>query len=176
MKDKIFTFLDDQSVVGFTGYINFLDPSNSQIIGTIFFMNGHILGSKYGSFSSHKGLINLLIKLTESEYRVVLEPGIIGKTDRKLNLSVKALKKDFESVFAEYLKSKDLKPPKDLTLVVNPQYLKDQKTLTVPEFNLLTTIVDYSKVEDVYKNSQLIDFEITNILVNLRKKEAIKVL
>jgi hypothetical protein len=176
LKERIFTFLDDQAVVGFTGYINFLDPKSSQLIGTIFYMGGRILGSKYGSFSSHKGLINLLIRLTESEYRVVLEPGIIGKTDRKLNLSVKVLEKEFELVFTEYLKSKDLKPPKDLTLVVSPEYFTAQKPLTIPEFDLLTTIVDYSKVEDVYKNSQLLDFEITNILVSLRKKEAIKVL
>jgi hypothetical protein len=39
----------------------------------------------------------------------------------------------------------------------------------------MCTISDYSDVSEIYKNSKLLDFEITNALVNLRKKDALKV-
>ncbi len=176
MKEKFFKYLEDQSLVGFSGYINFLDPENSRLIGTILFSSGKILGVQYGKKESYKSLINLIINVLESGYRAVQEPGLVETKSQKLNISVSHLEKKFSESYELYLKSKELKPPRDLNLLVNPDYIKEAKPLTPSEFSLLSTIVDHNNVEDIYKNSELLDFELTNLLVDLKKKNALKVL
>jgi len=46
----------------------------------------------------------------------------------------------------------------------------------VEKFKVAKYLVDPKLVKDIYQNIDLTDMEITNILVELRKKNAIKVL
>jgi hypothetical protein len=47
--------------------------------------------------------------------------------------------------------------------------------VTSDEFEVLAGLTDYNKVGDIYKNVNLLEYEITNALVSLRMKKALRV-
>ena len=89
--------------------------------------------------------------------------------------TIDEIKKDAQLHFQDYINAKKLKPSPDLRLVLNPEILTSKEDLSPREFDLMSVITEWCKVSDIYKYSKMMDFEITNALVSLRKKRAIKV-
>ena len=61
----------------------------------------------------------------------------------------------------------------NLKLVINSNIVDNGQSLTSDEFDVLKTLCDYNKVEEIYKNSKIAKHRVTNALVQLRKKKAI---
>jgi hypothetical protein len=66
-------------------------------------------------------------------------------------------------------------PPKNILLEIVPDAIFQDVDITGEEFDLMLTLCHYKLVKDVYDHCPLLDFEITNALVSLRNKKALKV-
>ncbi len=169
--------LSEQSAFGFTGKINVLIKSSSQLYGTIYQNEGSIVGAIAQQFSGKKALFKMVFLDVESSnyLKYVVEPEIIKNENIKMNLSYIDLKAESQTYFQTYIDSKKLKPPMDLQLIVNPEIVVNQENLTPEEFDTLSLLTEWSKVSDVYSQTKLLEFELTNSLVSLRRKKAIRV-
>jgi hypothetical protein len=109
------------------------------------------------------------------KYKFVVEPEIINKVVFDFELTFEEITATAGKLFPEFLKAKKLRPSNHLKLLVNPEIIINEETLTPEEFGILITLTEFSKVIDVYQVSNFLEFEITNALVSLRKKKAILV-
>ncbi len=169
--------IEEQSSFGFTGRINVLKATDGQFLGVIFLKDGDVVSSQFARKTGLTALISLLIADLESlvDYRLVVEPEIVNESDVEFGLKVSDIKARSSKLYQEHLEAKKLRPPNELRLMINPSYINDGEKPDSTEFAILKTLVEYSKVEDVYKHTDLFEFEITKGLVGLRKKSAIKV-
>jgi hypothetical protein len=169
--------LKDQSAFGFTGKINALLKSNGQFFGVVYQSEGYIVDAKVQNISGKKGLLNLIfIDVEKDDYlKFVVEPEVLNHENFTMKLSFEELKKDAEKKFAHYLSSKKLKPPGNLKLLIDPEIIVNNDQITPEEFDVLALLSEWCLVSDIYKYSKLMDYEVTDALVTLRKKKAIKV-
>lgn len=86
------------------------------------------------------------------------------------------MKRKTAEVVTNYKEHRAQRPPMSLKLLVEPNFLVSGEELTEIEYNLLCTMSDYNLVEDLYKNSPMLEYEITMALVSLRKKNALRVI
>ena len=63
-----------------------------------------------------------------------------------------------------------------MKLLPRAEVIESNIEISPQEYSLLCTLSDYNMVDDVYNNNEMLDFEITQALVSLRKKEIIKVI
>lgn len=173
----LFEVLDEQVVVAFTGRINVLDQSSREFLGAVYLKNGEVIETKYAGASGEKSFYRLVTHDFNPtyNYRYIVEPELVSEI-RKIHYPYSVLKRRASKIVEELQKSISLRPPNNLKLIINSEILTNDTKITETEFRLLSTISDYSEVEKIYENSSLLDFEITNSLVSLRKKRALKVI
>ena len=104
-----------------------------------------------------------------------MEAEIINLRQKKIHIPFAVLKRRLVEIADKTAQAQDSKPPNNLKLLINPTIMGGDQPLNSFEFRVLCTLSDYNKVADVYKNNSLLDYEITNALVGLRQKGAIKV-
>ncbi len=173
---EIFKLLEEQQLVCFSGNINILNRSTAASIGTILFYEGKVINAKMGKMPAYKSFIQLCIKVISSEnYSFVVEPEIINEKEEKISFPLNMLKEKTLKAYNEFIKADKNKPPESVQLLPREDFFESEEKVTPEEFKLLCTISDYSRVRDIYENSTLLDYEVTNALVSLRKKQAIKV-
>lgn len=176
MRD-LFKLFEDQAIVLFTGKINALDKDNSSLVGSITFVEGVLCDARFSGVSGYKGFYSLLFEWkSKDSLKFVVEPELINVDKKSIHLPISTLKRKFEEIYNEFLEAEKHRPPKNIKILVKPEFIESSIEVEQVEYNLLCTISDYNKIEDIYKNSELLDYEITNALVNLRKKDAIKVI
>lgn len=146
-------------------------------MGVIFIKDGDIVESEFTEVSGQKAFYRLVIQEFNptANLKYIVEPELVNKI-RKIHYPYSVLKRKSSEVVTEYKKSIKLKPPGNLKVLIDESIVTNGTNVSETEFRLLNTISDYSKVSDIYKNSELLDFEITNSLVSLRKKRALKVI
>ncbi|NOT79217.1 MAG: hypothetical protein HOP07_09490 [Bacteriovoracaceae bacterium] len=169
--------LKEQASFGFTGKINILLRNNSQFIGVIYQEEGLLVGAESRELKGKKALLKLIFEDVESHdlYKFVVEPELVSPDLHSMKVTIDEVKTEAQVHFQDYINAKKLKPSPDLRLVLNPEILISNEDLTPREFDVMSVITEWCKVSDIYKYSKLMDFEITNALVSLRKKRAIKV-
>jgi hypothetical protein len=174
---SLFNVVEEQINVGFTGKVNVLDDNTKQIYGYVVLHEGEVLKAMFKQVTGLKGLYNLLIEEQEHQnLDYVVEPELVQKESREIHFPFSIIKKRAEEVLAKYAEGKSNRPPNSLKLTVNPDFINVGEDVTGEEYDLLCTISDFNRVEDIYKNCPLLDYEITNALVSLRKKKALKVI
>lgn len=178
MSDKLlFDVIEEQVAVGFTGKVNILDINSGQIYGHVVLHEGDVLSVMFKNVTGLKALINLLIDESEQiGFKFVVEPEIVNAQEKNIHYPLSVLKKKAEEAFGNYQENKSNIPPKNIKLAVEPSFIVSDHEVSGNEFDLLTTITDYNLIEDIYKNCPLLDYEITNALVSLRRKKALKVI
>lgn len=177
MNKSLLKTLDEQVQVGFTGKVNVLDSFTKQLYGSIGIYEGEIVHCVFQGVVGLKAFYNIVIEEYENDkFNYIVEPELIDQTKKNIYYSFGHLKNKVSEVFQNYEKSKALRPPENIKLVINSSFVSAGDEVTAQEYDLLGTISDFSKVEEIYKNSSLLDYEITNALVSLRKKQAIKVI
>ena len=179
MKNKgLLKILKEQFVFGFTGRVNVLLSRNDQYLGAIFQKDGKVIHSEYESFRGKKALYKILFDDIDDEIslKFLIEPEIISENLQTFEYSFDSLYEKVKERYPLYSKTKKLKPPTDIRLGVSPAFIISGEKILSEEFDILCNIISSPKVADVYSNSLLYDYEITNYLVSLRKKQALKVL
>ncbi|MEX0799284.1 MAG: hypothetical protein WEB87_05665 [Bacteriovoracaceae bacterium] len=175
-RNELIPLLDEQTSVGFTGKINALDSNSSRLLGDIEIFEGEIFGAQYEDVQGLKAFYNLCVASFDSErhFKYVVEPEII-QSSKTIHFPFSVLKRKVAEIVSLYKENKDLKPPEGLKLLINPKFIEEGDAVTGEEYDLLCAISDYNTVKDIYKNCDLLDYQITNALVSLRKKKAITV-
>ena len=179
MKNKgLLKVLKEQFVFGFTGRINVLLGHNDQYLGAIFQKDGKVIHSEYEGFRSKKALYKIIFDDIDDDIplKFLIEPEIISENIQTFEYSFDSLYEKVRERYPLYSKTKKLKPPTDIRLGVSSAFVIAGEKILPEEFDVLCNIVLSPKVADIYSNSLLYDYEITNYLVSLRKKEALKVL
>mgnify|MGYP006298373833 CR=1 FL=1 len=173
----ILNVLEEQETFGFTGRINILDKATGQFLGVLLQEEGTLINAVYRDVRGKKALFRVVLEdlKTEPSVRFVVEPEVVEEADRRFELSLHEFKKEARSLFEEAEKTRHLRPPDDLSLVIRSEFIVKGPDVTAEEFEILNALTEYHRVRDLYKNSNLFDFEITNALVSLRKKGALKV-
>ena len=167
--------VEEQSSIGFTGKLNILDKKNHQFMGEILFKEGEIIGCHYDRFKGTQGLLYLIISDVVSEYDFyfVVEPEMVSEAGRIINFDY--IKERASNIVRQFYASNRLRPPEDIRLLVQKNFLRSGKNIDFQEFQILCAITDCATVQEIYKAVEFHEYEITNALVSLRQKEAIKV-
>ncbi len=175
--NEALTLVEDQAIVQFTGKINILNRNTKQQLGLLVFHEGDIVFSQYFKTEGLKAFYSIFVDFSDAKpLSLIVEPEIIGDYKRNIHYPFSILRKKLEKVLENYKSSQKLKPPGGLKLVISPEFIIAGEEVSSNEYDVLLTLSDFNKVEDIYQNCQLLDFEITDSLVSLRKKNAIKVL
>lgn len=169
--------VEEQCSFNFTGRINILKRTDRQFLGVIYISEGHIVASQFSKKTGLKALYSLVIFDMDEieEFTLVAEPEVVSESDFEFDLKFSEFKHNVEITYQEHIKSKSLRPPENIHILINPAFIKDGKKTGANEFLLLKTIAEYSKVVDIYQNCELFDFEVTHALVNLRRIGALRV-
>lgn len=168
--------LEEQSVFGFTGKINLIKSQNRQFLGEVTQKDGLIVDAHYNGLSGKKALYTALINDVElGEMSFVVEPELIEETQVIFEISVNELKQQAREKFEHYQRSRKLRPPDEIRLLVDPDFIIEGAEISGEEFEVLAGLSEYNKVGDIYKNVNLLEYEVTNALVSLRMKKALKV-
>lgn len=176
-KAHLIHILDEQASVGFTGKVNILEPSTKQILGSISMFEGDLINTKYKSVEGIKAFFNLCVDEFENvELNYIVEPELIDLNSRSIHYPYSVLKRKIAEVIENFRASKQNRPPDHIKILIRPEFVGFGEDITGAEFDLLNTISDYNRVGDIYKNCSLLDYEITNCLVSLRKKNALTVI
>ncbi|MFN8369367.1 MAG: hypothetical protein U0T83_01945 [Bacteriovoracaceae bacterium] len=170
--------LEDQIIFEFTGRVNILKKGTNQYLGRILLKDGELISCEYDKIPGLKAFYNLIIDEQKLDIHFIIEPEIVNAHDRNMKdkIDFPKFKEKLNLYLAEYNKSLKLKPPGNLKLSINPNFIQKGEEIFAKEFDILCVISDYSKVDDIYKSTSLVDLEITNALISLRKKNALLVL
>lgn len=172
----LFESLDEQTAVRFTGRLNVLDRLSRQLIGVVILKEGEILRCDYRGVFGLKAFYNMAIESAQLVLQdFVVEPEIITNEVQEIHFSYPELKAGALDSIERFKTYAGHRPPGELRLMVRPDFLSIKKDpITDIEFRVMCAITEWSKVEDLYRHCPLQDYEITEALVHLRKKEAIK--
>lgn len=174
---NLMEILKEQSAFGFTGKINLLLASNGQFQGVIYQIEGIIVGANFGQLKGKKALYKMIFEDVESssQFKFIVEPELVAGEHLSLKMSFDEVKGEAQAIYQKYVLAKKLKPAPHLRLLVDPEIIVTSDEISPDEFDILSVLTEYCTVADIYKNSKLMDYEVTNALVSLRKKRAIKV-
>ena len=179
LKNKgLLKVLKEQFVFGFTGRVNVLLGHNDQYLGAVFQKDGKIIHAEYEGFKGKKALYKTLFDDIDDDIslKFLIEPEIISENIQTFEYSFDSLYEKVRERYPLYSKTRKLKPPSDIRLGVSSSFVINGQKVLPEEFDVLCNIVLSPRVADIYLNSLLYDYEITNYLVSLRKKQALKVL
>jgi len=174
---ELVELLEEHTQLSFTGRINILDSVSSQFLGAIFLKEGRIVNAEYSAKSGKKGLMAILYQYFNAtkKLRHVPEPEIIEDESLAFNLSIDQFRKIMGAFFEDFKILKKYEPSKALKLDINPSFISSGQDLTPEELKILNLICGGIKTSEVYNQLDELDFAITQALVSLRKKGALKV-
>lgn len=177
MNLKILSILDEQVAVAFTGKLNVLSNFNHQFLGHIIFKDGEVIQVRFNGNQGIKALSQLFIQeFSLQSFQYIVEPEVVEDHERQIHLSFQALKNKMAEVLKLYQLSAKNRPPDNVKIIVDAEFLEDSLAVSAEEFEILATLTEWSNPFDIYQHCSLLDHEITAALVSLRKKSALKIL
>ncbi|MFZ4712858.1 MAG: hypothetical protein ACOYL6_04050 [Bacteriovoracaceae bacterium] len=177
MSRDLLNLIEEQVVVEFSGKINLLLRESRQLLGSIILNEGEIFRVDYKGNSGMKALFSLYLDDLKDNYlSIVVEPEIIENVNRNLHYPFKTIMMKLSEFMHEYEKNKSLRPPDGIKLLAVADFLASGGGINEKEFQVLATISDYNKIEEIYRYCPLMEYEITQSLITLRQKGALKVI
>jgi hypothetical protein len=159
----LFDFLEEQHALQYTGRLKIFDQSNSDCIGHVFFSHGEILHAKSLAYKDLRALLNLTQISKLNGVRIIVEPEDVDREMFSVEIPfVEILQKlrDWEESLNELVEHA---PPPEMKFKLNAEFLYKEDGINSYEF-------------DIYKNSYLLNFEVTASLLSLKKKKAFTVI
>jgi hypothetical protein len=174
---KILSIIEEQVAVGFTGKVNVLSRTNRQYLGHLLLKEGEVIQAVYQHGRGLKAFFQLVIdefSLKALDY--VVEPEIVDEKERQIHQPLPVLKDKLQQVLKDHRDTIKLRPPQNLRILIQARFLDDQHLVTPEEFDVLNTLAEWNRPNDVYRHSPLLEHETTLALVGLRKKGALKII
>jgi hypothetical protein len=177
MESKLLSVLEEQQSVQFTGKVNVLATFNRQFLGHVLFKSGDIIQVLFQGNFGLKALGKILVQEHALEaFEYVVEPEIVEEKERQIHLPFPLLKTRMADVLRLHQSALKLRPPENIKIVLDGEFLQDSLPVSAEEFDVLTTLTEWNNPYDLYQHCPLLDHEITLSLVSLRKKGALKIL
>jgi hypothetical protein len=177
MELKVFSALEEQASVRFTGKINVLSSFNHQYLGQICFKDGELLTVEFQGLRALKALFQVCVQEQALQsFNYVVEPELVESEHREFQRPLGLIRRELEQALADYQLTLKLRPPESVRIQVDPGFLEDSLPVTRPEYTVLCTLTQWNTAHDIYQHCPLLDHEITLALVNLRKKSALKII
>jgi hypothetical protein len=174
---KILTTIEEQVAVRFTGKVNILSNFNRQYLGHVLFKDGEVIQVLFEGRQGLKALYHLLIQeYSLQSYQYVVEPEIVEESERKIHYPYTVLKNKMGQVLKQYRESLKSRPPENVKILINAGFLASAVPVSSNEFKVLDSLTEWSRPGDIYLNCPLLDHEITDALVGLRKKGGLKII
>ncbi|MAF78132.1 MAG: hypothetical protein CME60_08210 [Halobacteriovoraceae bacterium] len=169
--------ISDQVHLGFTGRINILTEQTGKYLGRITLRDGLIVFTQFKERIGKSSLYHCLIEdLEEGNLKFAVEPEVVGDNEIIFTLDYQEFVDKGQKIFQAYKSSKKFRPPGHIKLMIDPDFIAKGQSLSYVEFELLSTISDYSRVSDIFNESKLLEYQVSNALVSLRQKGALKVI
>jgi hypothetical protein len=177
MQSKVMDVIEEQQSVRFTGKVNVLAAFNRQFLGHILFKDGEIIQVTFNGKKGLKAFYNIIIQeYTLQAFDYVVEPELVEEKDRQIHYPFNVIKNKMSEVLKLYRESLKFKPPENVKILIDAEFLEDTLPVTPEEFDVLKCLSDWNTPYDLYQNCDLLDHEITLSLVSLRKKGALKII
>jgi hypothetical protein len=173
---ELSVLLASHSHMQFTGRVEIVDKLNGHHLGLLHLDAGILVSARY----RHKSGLKAFNQLYLDHWRLVPmifqdAPEEIDFKQQLLHLDIKEQKEFLEVAFKHHLKWQKFHPSQSLKLVLKAEALTQTIDMLKMEYDLMGTMADWNKVEDIYLNSPLDEYETTIALVGLRQKGFIKV-
>jgi hypothetical protein len=177
MNQFLIPILDEQTSVGFTGKVNVLEEKTSKLLGSVYIYEGELYDVEYNEVHGLKAFYNLCIDEFDhaQDLKYIVEPELVQR-EQLIKYPFSVLKRKAAEVVTNFKEQRAQRPPKNLKLMIEPSFVDTGEEVTEAEYSLMCTLSDFNLVDDLYKHSPLLDYEITMALVSLRKKNALRVI
>lgn len=177
MEIKLFSVIEEQASVGFTGKLNVLSSFNHQYLGHVLFLDGRLHSATFAPYSGLKALYHICLQEASLQsLQFIIEPEVVNPEEASAFPSLKELEKILREGIKEHFRTVKYRPPENVLIQVSPNFVSKGDEVTPNEFELLCTLAEWSSPFDVYQHCPLLDHEITAALVHLRQKSALKIL
>lgn len=174
---KIIGVIEEQIAVQFTGKVNVLSTFNRQYLGQILFKNGEIFQVVFHNFKGLKAFYQLIIQeFCLQSFDYVVEPEVVEDNERQIHYPYAVMRNKMSDVIKQYRDSLKFRPPENVKIIIDHEFMEDILPVTPQEFEVLETLTEWNSPFDIYQHCQLLDHEITLALVSLRKKSALKII
>lgn len=173
---KILNTIEEQIAVRFTGRVNVLATFNHQYLGHILFKDGEIFQVIFQNLKGLKAFYQLMIQeFSLQSFNYVVEPEVVEEKERQIHYPFAVIKNKMSDVIKQYRDSLKFRPPENVKILLDSEFLEDSLAVTPQEFLVMETLTEWSSPYDIYQQCDLLDHEITWALVSLRKKSALKI-
>jgi len=160
----------------FCGRINVLNRKNKQFLGVIFQAEDMIVNAEYGELKGKKALATILMEMRSGkQFLCISEPEVISSEEISFRLNERQFEEFNNNYFNQFDRLQKLRPKDELKFILNANKVGITNKISKDEFDVMRCIVEYPFVKDIYKYCNLLDLDITNILISLRKKGMILV-
>src|SRR3989338_3614916 len=133
--DQILPILDEQVAVKFTGRINILDKDSKQFFGTFILVDGEFVEASYKKMVGLKAFFSLYLDEFENVPIIyITEPEIISSFKQNIPYPYQILKQKLSSTVEKYAVSRSNKPPLNLKIMLNPEFVSTGEELNSNEF------------------------------------------
>jgi len=175
MESRLLEVIEEQISVQFTGKVNILNTLNRQFLGHLLFRSGDLVQATFLNHRGLKAFYQIIIQeFNLNHFTFVVEPEIVDEKERQIHYPWAVLKLKMADVLKLYKSSLKLRPPEDVKILIDADFLSDTVPVTSQEFDVLEILTEHHNARDVYQYCGLLDHEITMALVGLRKKGALK--
>lgn len=169
--------IEEQIAVRFTGKVNVLSTYNRQYLGHLLFKDGEIIHVLFHNYRGLKAFYQLIIQeYSLQNFTYVVEPEVVDERERQIHYPFAVIRNKMADVLKQYRESLKLRPPESVKILIAAEFLCDTLPVTPHEFEVLDSLTEWSRPNDIYQHCQLLDHEITHALVGLRKKGALKII
>lgn len=177
MESKVMGVIEEQIAVRFTGKVNILASFNRQFLGHIIFKDGEVIQVSFNTHQGLKAFSQLIIQeYSLNSFDYVVEPELVSEEQRRIHYPFFVVKKKMADVLKLYRESLKLRPPENVKIVIDSEFIEDTLPVTPNEFDVLRVLTEWNNAHDIYQHCDLMDHEITMALVSLRKKGALKII
>lgn len=177
IESRVLDVIEEQVAVQFTGKVNVLSSFNRQFLGHILFKNGELIQVTFNGVKGLKAFYSIIIQeYSLQSFDYVVEPELVDDKERQIHYPFAVIKNKLGEVIRQHKESLKLRPPENIKILIDAEFLEDSLPVTPQEYDVLSTLTEWNNPADLYQHCLLLDHEITLSLVSLRKKGALKIL
>lgn len=174
--NKICNLVEEQASFSFTGRLNILDSDSNEFLGAIFQREGKIVHATFGQFTGKRALWSIVASEIQQSNRLkyIVEPEVFSGDIETFQINAAQFRTYSEKMKKTIENVGKVKPPGAGRFSINSKVLFNDVEISPLEFDVLCATLENRTVDDIYKNTNLLDHEITEGLISLRKKKVIK--